>query len=70
MCTSCVEHKLKRKRLKRKRVVNEAELAFWAKVAEQYPTATTGDLDPLMVSYLSDIMDKAVRQWIEYNVPK
>lgn len=52
------------------KVAQDAELAFWQVVANSYPTATEGHLDPLMSAYLSDIMEKAISQWVNSNVPK
>jgi hypothetical protein len=46
-----------------------AEEAFWAVVAGSFPEAETGDLDPLEVMRLEEHLTRAVREWVEANVP-
>lgn len=51
-----------------RRVVEEAEDAFWARVAELLPEAKFGDLDPLESHRFSDAARRAVAAWISANV--
>jgi hypothetical protein len=48
--------------------VRDAEDAFWAVVAEQFPEAESGDLAPDAALSLTRAMEKAVRAWIDANV--
>lgn len=43
-------------------------MAFWRVVAERFPRATSGDLDPGMSSELTRVMTLAVAEWINSNV--
>lgn len=52
-----------------KRVAQEAEEAFWAKVAENYPEAQSGDLGWDASCGLSNMMEATIRLWVRYNVP-
>lgn len=49
-------------------VTEQAELAFWAKVAECYPEATNGDLDPIDAARFTQAATEAVRAWARLNV--
>lgn len=51
-------------------VVADALEAFWAKIAESYPAAKTGDLPPEVVFELDQAAEKAVEVWVDWNVPK
>lgn len=53
-----------------KKIVDEASMDFWARVAEMVPEADSGDLDPGTNSMLEKAMAKAVKEWIDFNVPK
>jgi len=52
------------------RIVDDASMDFWARVAEMVPEATTGDMDPGDVDKLEKAMAKAISSWIDYNVPQ
>jgi hypothetical protein len=45
----------------------EAELAFWAKVAELYPEIKTGDLPPELVFEMEEKNMKWVAYWVGSN---
>lgn len=47
-----------------------AEEAFWAAVAEKFPEAKHGDLDPGEAMALQQAMESAIDAWIDSNVPK
>ncbi len=49
-------------------VVDRAEEAFWAVVADNFPEAISGDLDPGTVEMLKRTMRGTVRQWLRVNV--
>ena len=49
------------------KAVAEAEMAFWSKIAEQYPEIETGDLDPGNVMDLLEKMKATVKIWIAVN---
>lgn len=42
---------------------------FWDEIVEHYPEAESGDLCPLMCHQLDVILETAVKQWVENNVP-
>ncbi|ASJ88503.1 hypothetical protein [Pseudomonas aeruginosa] len=48
--------------------VSEALDAFWTVIAQKFPEATTGDLDPGTVFLLEDSAEKAVNTWVKFNV--
>ena len=50
-------------------VVEEAELAFWAKVAELLPEASSGDFPPDACMAFTEAATEAVDTWVEFNVP-
>jgi hypothetical protein len=50
-------------------VVNEALLAFWARVAELLPEATSGDMAPGDDEELNEGAAVAVDRWIMWNYP-
>lgn len=55
---------------KEKRVeaaMKEAELAFWAVIAEKFPEIKTGDCTPESVSYQQDMLLSFVREWVKNN---
>lgn len=49
-------------------VVEEAELAFWAKVAELLPEAVAGDFPPDAWMAFNEACTEAVDTWVEFNV--
>lgn len=49
--------------------VSDAVDAFWAKIAESYPMAKTGDLPPEAVVAFDEAAEKAAKLWVEWNVP-
>lgn len=48
--------------------VSEALDAFWAVIAQRFPEASTGDLDPGNVVSLEDAATNAVSTWVSFNV--
>jgi len=50
-----------------KKAVEEADMAFWATVADFLPEVETGDLDPSTTRDLIKAMEKAVTMWVKYN---
>ena len=51
-----------------KTALRKGEDAFWAAVAREFPDTTTGDLDTGIVISLTQIMERAIRAWVDYNV--
>lgn len=47
--------------------VDDAMEAFWASVANSFPEAKTGDLDPGVDTHFSAAADKAVKAWVNSN---
>lgn len=47
--------------------VEEAELAFWAVIAEAYPEAQTGDFPFDAAHAIEQSMRAAAKRWIELN---
>lgn len=47
--------------------VEQASQAFWSKVAELYPEAKSGDLDPMSDAFLETAMQQVVKAWIRNN---
>lgn len=52
------------------KIVNEAEEAFWQKVAEMCPDIKTGDFPPDAAFALTSSMNDAVERWIKLNFEK
>jgi len=50
-------------------VVEDAQHAFWAVVARQYPQCTSGDITPKDTMLLLHAMTEVVERWVEYNTP-
>lgn len=51
-----------------KTTLDEAEGAFWAKVAAQFPEAKYGGLPPEVVIELRGAMERAIRTWVGLNI--
>jgi hypothetical protein len=51
-----------------KTAAQKGEDAFRARIAQEFPEATSGDLDPGMAVSLRQIMERAIRAWVEYNI--
>lgn len=49
------------------RALEAAYMVFWSKVADLYPEATSGDLDPMSAAVLESTMRDAVEKWLRYN---
>jgi len=47
--------------------VDEAEQAFWAVIASNFPEIKTGDLDPLTAFKLAQTMSDTVKIWLDTN---
>ncbi len=57
-------------RLKRiEHAAEEAELKFWEMVADIFPTAVAGDMDPVSAHKFSETCKEMVTAWVRYNVP-
>ena len=50
-------------------VHDEAQLAYWAVVAEKFQDIATGDLDPVSVAQFDEAGIKAITDWYEANKP-
>lgn len=48
-------------------VIEDAQMAFWAVVADKYPEITTGDFSPEDTIELDDALTKAVISWLDGN---
>jgi len=48
-------------------VIEDAQMAFWAVVAEKYPEITTGDFSPQDSAQLDEALMKAVTSWLDEN---
>lgn len=51
------------------KIVKEAELAFWAKVAALIPETDTGDFPPDVTFEFTQACETAVDRWVFWNVP-
>lgn len=49
--------------------VEAAIFAFWAKIAEAYPQATSGDLPPIAIRSFDKACRTAVDTWLRLNLP-
>jgi hypothetical protein len=49
--------------------IDAAAQAFWTAVAEHFPDATAGDLEPLIMNSLANTMMSTVASWCRTNVP-
>jgi len=54
---------------RRKKAVEAALLAFWAEIANAYPEADSGDIDPVSDHRFTEAADRIVEEWIGWNVP-
>lgn len=50
------------------KAVDQAEEAFWKKIAELFPEAKTGDLDIGLTIQTTRQNVKAVKNWVETNI--
>ena len=48
-------------------VAEEAQLAFWAVVADNFPECKSGDLDPMFSSLFSISCTDVVEEWVKTN---
>lgn len=48
--------------------IRAAQEAFWAEIAKQYPTATSGDFPPDATMEFDEACTLAVKTWTHYNV--
>ena len=51
-------------------IVNEAQLAFWYKVAEHMPLAEGGDIDPLSSHNFDLAIEEAITTWWAWNASR
>lgn len=49
------------------KILEDAQLAFWAEVAKSIPQAKSGDLSPGTTVYLKHAMREAIVEWVRYN---
>lgn len=49
--------------------IQKADEAFWAAVAEAFPEATAGDVDPGAIMEWEEATFKAVVDWLSFNHP-
>lgn len=50
-----------------RRLVEEADIAFWEIIVEHFPNVTTGDLSPWATIKLHLAQEEAVEEWIANN---
>jgi len=50
--------------------IENADIAFWAVIADSYPEIKSGDLGPDVVIPFTRMMEKAVAEWLKANVPE
>ena len=48
----------------------EAQQAFWGKVAEHFPEVKTGDFPPEDQLTFDDACERAISRWLYYNTDK
>ena len=48
-------------------VCEEVEVMMWEHIADQYPSATSGDLSPEAFIRLSESIELAVKEWVLNN---
>jgi hypothetical protein len=53
-----------------KKIAEEAQHAFWAKVAEMCPEITSGDFPPESTIEFDRACEKAVEIWLRFNEPE
>ncbi len=53
-----------------KKAIQEADLLFWATIADQFPEITSGDFPPDAHFKFGRAQEDAVKLWIKYNFPK
>ena len=53
-----------------KDAIEDAELAFWAVIADRFPEATSGDLSVERTIGLDQMMHSAVNEWVDNNFPE
>lgn len=52
------------------KLLDNALIAFWQVVVDQYPEAESGDLSPWQTVRLELAAEAAIKEWIGNNVPK
>lgn len=50
--------------------LESAEEVFWHKIAELYPEAKGGDLDPYILVRFQLIAEEAVKAWLDTNLDR
>ncbi len=46
----------------------EAQQAFWAEVAKQFPQADSSDINPLFQKNFDEHCETIVQHWVDYNI--
>ena len=64
MCSTCRNGKTRMEA-----AVSKAEDMFWSVIADAYPEIKTGDLEPMVVAHLSQVMLDAATRWYHSNTP-
>jgi len=52
-----------------RQLTDEAELAFWATIADKFPEVKTGDFPPDATIEFSEACRLAVNRWLMFNYP-
>lgn len=52
------------------KIAEEAQLAFWSKVVDLIPNATSGDFGPGETFAFNQACEEAVRIWVMWNFPR
>ena len=52
------------------KIAEEAQLAFWSKVVDLIPNATSGDFGPGETFAFNRACEEAVRIWVMWNYPR
>lgn len=48
--------------------VKKAVFCFWQSIANSYPEAVTGDVDPFLSCKFDAAADEAVASWVNFNI--
>lgn len=56
--------------LEHESLMEQAQAAFWAVVADAHPEITTGDFGPLETARFNEACETAIKRWVEGNSPR
>jgi len=53
-----------------KAAVEAADEVFWAEIVKHFPEVTSGGMTPAELFFWGNVMERAVKSWLEFNLHK